>query len=106
MASARRISGSASASRMVRGENILGHSAPFPFAIPELLIRQMEPGQVVLDPYGGSMTTARAAIRQGIRSISIEIHEDYCLPGKRLLESETAQLQMSSSWPEKISPLG
>ena len=74
--------------KMVRGENRLGHSAPFPSAIPQMLVKQMEPGQTVLDPYAGSMTTGRAAFRQGIRSISIELHMEYCEIGLRLLRKD------------------
>ncbi len=74
--------------KMVRGQNILGHTAPFPFAIPQLLISQMKRGECVLDPYGGSMTTARVANEYGVRSISIEIHKEYCDLGIRLLEQQ------------------
>ena len=74
--------------KMIRGENVLGHSAPFPASIPELLLSRMRPGDTVLDPYSGSMTTGRAAYRQGIRSVSIELHKVYCDLGLRLLEEE------------------
>jgi DNA modification methylase len=77
--------------KMVRGENILGHSAPFPVAIPELLLSRMRSGATILDPYSGSMTTGRAAYRLGFHSISIELHREYCDLGLRLLERETAQ---------------
>ncbi len=76
--------------KMVRGENILGHSAPFPPAIPELLLQHLKRGESVLDPYSGSMTTARTAKRHGIRSISVELHREYCELGLRLLHQEQA----------------
>ncbi len=74
--------------KIVRGENVLGHTAPFPPAVPELLISQMTKGECVLDPFSGSMTTARTAHRHGLRSISIELQKDYCDLGIRLLERE------------------
>ena len=75
--------------KIVRGENILGHTAPFPPAVPELLIRQMEQVECILDPFSGSMTTGRTAHRHGLRSISIEMKQEYCDLGIRLLEGET-----------------
>jgi DNA modification methylase len=74
--------------KMVRGKNVLGHSAPFPAAVPELLIRQMDPHEVVLDPFSGSMTTGRAARGYGVRSVSIDLHSDYCELGIKLLREE------------------
>ena len=40
--------------KMLRGENIHGHSATFPADVPELLIRQMGKGRCILDPYRGA----------------------------------------------------
>lgn len=74
--------------KIVHGENILGHTAPFPSDVPELLIRQMSKGECVLDPFSGSMTTGRLAHRHGLRSISIDTQKEYCDLGIRLLESE------------------
>lgn len=74
--------------KMFRGENIHGHSAPFPSAIPELLLGQMRSGERVLDPYSGSMTTGRAAYRLGVDSVSVELHREYCDLGLRALNEE------------------
>ena len=74
--------------KIVRGENILGHTAPFPPAVPSLLIAQMARGESVIDPFSGSMTTARVAHRHGLKSISIEMQKTYCELGVRLLEME------------------
>jgi DNA modification methylase len=81
--------------KMFNGENKLGHSAPFPSAIPDLLLSQLPPGAIVLDPFSGSMTTGRSATRLGISSISIEKHKEYCELGLRLLEGETPALFQS-----------
>lgn len=73
------------------GKNVLGHSAPFPSTIPELLLKQMDASKCVVDPYSGSMTTGRAAYRRGIKSVSIDIHLEYCELGLRLLRGEVHQ---------------
>ena len=70
--------------KMVRGENTHGHTAPFPDAIPELLIAHLPAGSVVLDPFGGSLTTGRVAERHGIRSVCVERSEEYCRLGLRM----------------------
>jgi DNA modification methylase len=77
--------------KMVRGFNVLGHTAPFPPAIPKLLISQMSKGECVLDPFSGSMSTGRTAHHHGIRSVSIEIHREYCELGIKLLDAEDRQ---------------
>ena len=71
--------------KMIGGRNILGHTAPFPEAIPKLLLDLLEPRSRVLDPFAGSMTTARAAYKRGLRSVSIDFKEEYCRLGLNLL---------------------
>ncbi len=73
------------------GKNVLGHSAPFPCSIPELLLKQMIAGERVVDPYSGSMTTGRAAFKHGIKSVSIDLHLKYCELGLRLLRAESGE---------------
>jgi DNA modification methylase len=75
--------------KMVKGENVLGHSAPFPEAIPNMLLDRIPPAGVVLDPFSGSMTTGRVAFRRGVRSINIDYMPEYCNLGLRLLRSES-----------------
>ena len=86
--------------KMVRGKNVHGHTAPFPEAIPEILISQLSPGMIVLDPFAGSLTTGRVAERYGLQSVCIESSEKYCRLGLRLRfderESElSAQRQLA-----------
>ena len=76
--------------KMVRGDNVHGHSAPFPDALPELLISHMHPNTVVLDPFAGSLTTGRVAQRCGVRSVCIDRSEKYCKLGLRLWREEQA----------------
>lgn len=55
-----------------------GHSASFPVALPEWFIALFtEPGDVVLDPFIGSGTTAVAAARTGRNYIGIDINLKY-----------------------------
>lgn len=54
------------------------HSAVFPYWLPEWFIDLFtDPGDVVLDPFMGSGTTAFAALDKGRRVIGIELHEPY-----------------------------
>jgi DNA modification methylase len=80
--------------KMFNGENTLGHSAPFPKEIPDLLLGRLDRAATVLDPFSGSMTTGRAAYAKGVRSISIDCHREYCDLGLRLLDEESRQLSM------------
>lgn len=55
-----------------------GHPAPFPFELPRRLIRLLSfPGDVILDPFVGSGTTALAASRLGRDFIGIDRSEAY-----------------------------
>jgi DNA modification methylase len=55
------------------------HPAPFPVSLPLILIDGWSPKQgVVLDPFGGSGTTALAASVLGRDGISVDLSEDYC----------------------------
>lgn len=78
--------------KMVGGKNILGHTAPYPKSIPNLLLDLLEPRSTVLDPYSGSMTTARAAYKHGMRSINIDYKEEYCKLGISLLVEQEKSL--------------
>ena len=54
------------------------HSAVFPHWLPEWFIDLFtDPGDVVLDPFIGSGTTAFAALERGREVIGIELHEPY-----------------------------
>ncbi|MBN2462401.1 MAG: site-specific DNA-methyltransferase [Dehalococcoidia bacterium] len=54
------------------------HSAAFPISLPSWFIKLLtEPGDVVLDPFIGSGTTALACIETDRHYIGIELMEDY-----------------------------
>ncbi len=55
-----------------------GHSAPFPAALVErCILAGCRAGGTVLDPFGGSGTTAGVAIKHGRRAILCELNPDY-----------------------------
>lgn len=67
------------------------HSAAFPIDLPAWFIKLFtQPGDVVLDPFIGSGTTAVAAIELGRRYVGIDISEDYC----NLSRQRTSGIQM------------
>lgn len=80
--------------KMVRGKNVHGHTAPFPDAIPQLLIEKLEKGSIILDPFAGSMTTGIVAGRYGIKALIIEKNPTYFKLGCEKLRQQAAQLQL------------
>jgi DNA modification methylase len=58
-------------------ENKLGHTAPFPSEIPEMAVRYYSyEGDIVLDMFGGSFTTAIEAYKLKRIGIGIELRKD------------------------------
>ncbi len=54
------------------------HPAQFPAAVIERIVRtSSNPGELVMDPFLGSGTTAEACLRTGRRALGFEIREDY-----------------------------
>jgi len=73
----------------VSGQVRRDHPAPYPIEIPRRLIRMFSfAGDVVLDPFAGTGTTALAAIETGRSSVSVEAEPSYIdLIERRLSES-------------------
>jgi len=68
------------------------HSAAFPIDLPIWFIKLFTAeGDVVLDPFIGSGTTAAAAKQLGRSYVGIDINEEYC----RLAENRVLQVQPS-----------
>ena len=58
-----------------KGQNTLGHTAPFPSEIPEYAVRVFTGvNDSVLDPFAGSFTTTIEALRLGRNSIGMELN--------------------------------
>ena len=68
----------------------VGHPAPFPVALPERLIQlHTYAGDLVLDPFMGSGTTALAALRTGRHFVGYDTDADYvALARRRISELE------------------
>jgi site-specific DNA-methyltransferase (adenine-specific) len=60
------------------------HPAPFPLALPERMISSTT-AQIILDPFVGRGTTARAAQRLGRRYLGCDINPDYIEDARRWL---------------------
>lgn len=77
------------------------HAAPFPIALPEFFIRAFtDAGDLVYDPFGGSGTTAVAALRTGRQGYCAEVSPRYCdVIVNRLLAAE-AGLEARLARPE------
>jgi DNA modification methylase len=71
-------------------ESTVDHPAPFPVELPKRVIAlYTQPGDVVLDPFMGSGSTAIAAVLTGRRYVGYEVSYEYCtLAGKRLSSLE------------------
>ena len=62
----------------IRGQVRRDHPAPFPLEVANRLIRMFSfVGDTVVDPFGGTGTTALAALRAGRNSISVDIEPGY-----------------------------
>ncbi|HFD40793.1 MAG TPA: site-specific DNA-methyltransferase [Anaerolineae bacterium] len=68
------------------------HEAKFPVELPRRLIKLLtEPGDIVLDCFMGSGTTAVAALREGRQYIGIELLEKYVELANRNIAIETSR---------------
>lgn len=73
------------------------HVCPLQFDIVERLIETYSnPGELVLDPFGGIMTVPYCAIRMGRKGYGIELSVDYWRDGVGYLRAEEAKLTMPS----------
>lgn len=64
------------------------HPAQFPVRVIERTIKgSSEAGDLVLDPFMGSGTTAEVALLHGRRVLGFEIREDYCAMAKARIEA-------------------
>jgi modification methylase len=71
----------------------VGHPAPFPIALPERLIHMNTyEGDLVLDPFVGSGTTAVAALRTGRHYIGYDTHAGYVEAARRRIVGERATI--------------
>jgi site-specific DNA-methyltransferase (adenine-specific) len=70
----------------------VGHPAPYPVELPQRLIELLTyEGDVVLDPFMGSGTTAVAAVRTGRRYVGFDTDGDYVRAATERVEAELDQ---------------
>jgi len=61
----------------ISGESLV-HPNEKPIRLMQALIRDVsQPGEMILDPFGGSFSTFKAAVKEGRKCISFEMHEQY-----------------------------
>jgi site-specific DNA-methyltransferase (adenine-specific) len=78
----------------------VGHPAPFPVALAERVIRLYSyVGDVVLDPFLGSGTTAVAALRTGRRYVGCEIDSKYCALAEQRIAAALAEQPKNATQP-------
>lgn len=76
----------------------VGHPAPFPVELPRRLIDLYTfEGDIVLDPFLGSGSTALAALRRNRHFAGFEINEDYVELARKRIEREVAKIEQASS---------
>ncbi len=79
-------------------ESSVDHPAPFPVELPRrLILLYTEPGDVVLDPFMGSGSTAIAAVLTGRRYVGYEISPEYCELARRRLAALMACVRPDTS---------
>jgi DNA modification methylase len=84
------------------------HPAPFPVALPERLIHMNSyEGDLVLDPFVGSGTTAVAAVRTGRHYIGYDTDAGYIAAAQRRLEAEDSvtSVQLFANDGRKTDPM-
>jgi DNA modification methylase len=78
----------------------VGHPAPFPVALPERLINLYTyAGDLVLDPFMGSGTTAVAALRTGRHFVGYDTDSDYVARADERIAAERERLVPSDGRP-------
>ena len=86
----------------------VGHPAPFPIALPERLIHMNTyAGELVLDPFMGSGTTAVAAVRTGRHFIGYDTDAGYASAATARVEREhlLPQVQLAATDGRVTEPL-
>jgi len=74
------------------------HEAKFPLELPKRIIRLLtDPGEIVLDCFMGSGTTAVAAIQENRQYIGIELEKKYVDLGKSKIKAGTQKRLISES---------
>ncbi len=75
------------------GDDNAGHPAVFPFDLArDHIASWSNPGDLVLDPFSGSGTTAKAAKTLGRQFIGLEVNPEYCAIAEQRIAQEVLAL--------------
>lgn len=78
-----------------KGENIFGHTAPYPISLPEMSINTFTiEKDLVFDPYLGSGTSIIAALRNERKATGVEINPNYYELSKKRVTRELFNLYL------------
>lgn len=81
----------------------VGHPAPFPVELPARLIELYTyEGDVVLDPFMGSGTTAVAAVRSGRHYVGFDTDPEYVRRAEERVAAERARLDQAGRAPLRL----
>lgn len=70
------------------------HPAPFPLRLAkDNILSWSDPCDLVLDPFSGSGTTAKAAKELGRRFLGLEINPEYCAIAERRIAQQVLELE-------------
>ena len=77
-----------------------GHPAPFPEELPRrLILMYTNVGDLVLDPFLGSGTTAVAAVKEKRHYVGYDVVEEYCATAREKVEDAREWLRLKSQDP-------
>lgn len=84
------------------------HPAMFPDELPRrCIVSSSKPGDVVLDPFNGSGTTGRVAIRHGRSYVGLDISREYLAEqATKRIDNIQHVMDMSATAPEERDPHG
>jgi site-specific DNA-methyltransferase (adenine-specific) len=79
--------------------NKTGHPGVFPVQlVGDHIVSWSNPGDIVLDPFMGSGTTAVAAIKNGRKYIGFEIAPEYCVTAQQRINEAMEQQEEEDAW--------
>ena len=87
-----------------RAENIAIHPARFPAQLPKYFIRFLtDPGDLIVDPFGGSCVTGVVAENLKRRWVCCELSEEYLLGARARFEPELQSLPKDRDLPYEVA---
>ena len=79
--------------KMIKGVNTFGHTAPYPVELPLALVKDLPEFSLIVDPFGGSGTSARAALMLNQSALIIEKDATYAKLANRLCKEFETELE-------------